>query len=97
MPRRRVSKRPRASKDKASRARRQNPLWVSNRSDRHGCRTGKLRFRNEEEARTALRSARAVSQSGEPHSAKRREDRYYPCEHCGGYHLTSAPERPPGP
>lgn len=93
MPRRRVPTR-HESQAKARRSRqRRDPTFVS-KDNRGGCRTGKRRYRNEAEAKAALMSARSRGRMDDPKAERRREDRYYPCPICGGFHLTSAPELP---
>ena len=52
---------------------------------RKQCRSGKVRFRDRLEAQIALARARVSD------SPRRRETRYYLCEECRGYHLTSKP------
>ena len=54
------------------------------------CLSGKVRFRGQDEAKDALTSAvyaRAVAGA----TSRRREVRCYPCQACGGWHLTSQP------
>ena len=53
----------------------------------HCSATGKVRYRSEQEAVRIL--AHAVSSKSE----RRREQRFYRCSHCRGYHLTSQPYR----
>jgi hypothetical protein len=45
--------------------------------------TGKRRFRTEHDAKVALKVARDSSRD------HRKECRYYECDDCGGWHLTS--------
>jgi hypothetical protein len=57
-----------------------------------GCKTGKLRYRDENAARVVLvasRFRRAVGRGKD-----RREERVYQCQFCLGWHLTSTPFRP---
>ena len=57
--------------------------------------TGKRRFPNEGLAKEALRSARkaASKQKRVKYVGRRRtESRYYPCDDCKGWHLTSIRE-----
>jgi hypothetical protein len=51
------------------------------------CRTGKVRFRDEVEARRAL--SRARWRREKIGDQKRQETRPYPCQFCKGWHLTS--------
>lgn len=64
------------------------------------CRTGKTVYRSERAAGDALREVRERRElavrfgrstwpDGTPH-----ESRTYPCPHCYGWHLTSAPLQP---
>lgn len=53
----------------------------------HCSATGKVRYRSEQEAIRIL--AHAVSSKSE----RRREQRFYRCSYCRGYHLTSQPYR----
>jgi hypothetical protein len=55
-------------------------------------RTGKRRFRTQEDAETALRESRKLQQN-RWHGGKRAECRWYRCEFCDGFHLTSRQSR----
>lgn len=51
--------------------------------------TGKQMFRSEKQAQVALDADRRAREAGNP---KRQECRYYLCDACGLYHLTSQPD-----
>jgi hypothetical protein len=55
------------------------------------CPTGKRRIPTEAQARADLVGAIIKANRG---SQKRRECRYYACDACGGWHLTSHPKPP---
>jgi hypothetical protein len=57
---------------------------------RRGCPTGKQRYATESAARTELVGTVIAKNRGKQ---QRRECRTYLCPMCGGWHLTSAPER----
>lgn len=48
---------------------------------------GKVRFDTELDANMVLTNAKMLAALR--HSNKRRENRYYPCNHCHGFHVTS--------
>lgn len=58
-------------------------------------RTGKRRFASPEEAERALEGAksRARSERVKGRPRRRREKRFYGCDSCRGFHLTSQPLR----
>lgn len=51
-----------------------------------GCSTGKYRYHTEYEAQCALVSAIIARNRGRN---ERKETRWYACQKCGGFHLTS--------
>ncbi len=73
-------------RNRRSKAREQRQGGDRPRMD-HCSATGKVRYGSEQEAVRIL--AHAVSSKSE----RRREQRFYRCSHCRGYHLTSQPYR----
>lgn len=55
------------------------------------CSSGKIRYRDHEEAVAALNSIASSRNLG---NARRNEDRAYECARCGGFHITSTPYEP---
>lgn len=56
-----------------------------------GCKTGKTRYRTERIAKAVLTDCLIKQAFNE--RTKRRERRAYECRFCGGWHLTSKPEK----
>jgi hypothetical protein len=54
--------------------------------------TGKLRFRDKKSALQALHAVVAAAALNP--ASRRREQRVYKCQQCGGWHLTSQSARP---
>lgn len=52
------------------------------------CRTGKKYYACESDAKIALANCQS-----DRNKSQRREQRYYKCPHCSGWHLTSRPNR----
>lgn len=61
------------------------------RAARRACPTGKVKYRNEHDARVGLVGAVIGKNRGDQ---RRHERRVYECPHCAGWHLTSAAYRP---
>lgn len=59
--------------------------------------TGKLRYGEHKDATEAVRTARRERRTAELNGGRcvNRVDRSYSCQHCGGWHTTSKPARPP--
>ena len=53
--------------------------------------TGKIRLRDREEAKSALKRAKSAAkvETENQGTSSRGECRYYPCGYCNSYHLTS--------
>ena len=64
---------------------------MSRRWKKRNCPSGKVRYRSEDHASTALSEIRAARQFHDA-DPERVESRYYYCRRCNGWHLTSRPE-----
>lgn len=73
--------------------RRKSKSPAAERIKRRNCE-GKRRFRDQKEAKVALKLARknAKRELEERGATSRHESRFYFCQRCSGYHLTSKPE-----